>query len=118
MDIIQILKIVVALMTIATGLLALVRPRSVTGFIGLNPEGVRGLSEIRAVFGGLPIGIGLAPLLLTTTASYEMLGIGYLAIGVTRTFSIFYDKSYAQSNIISVVIEYIFGVLLLLQTSN
>ena len=109
----MILKIIAALATVATGLLAFVKPTATYGFIGLNANGVRGVSEIRAIFGGLFIGLGLAPFFLGATA-YQMLGIGYLAIAVARAFSIVFDKSYAQSNIISLVIEIVLGAILIL----
>jgi hypothetical protein len=92
-------------------LLALVRPAAAFGFIGLKPDGVRGISEIRAIFGGLFIGLGLAPLFLGPTA-YLMLGIAYLAIALARAVSILFDRSYAQSNIISLVIEIVLGAIL------
>jgi uncharacterized membrane protein len=108
-----ILKIIAALATVATGLLALVKPSAAYGFTGLNANGVRGVSEIRAIFGGLFIGLGLAPFFLGATA-YQMLGIGYLAIAAARAFSIVFDKSYAQSNIISLVIEIVLGAILII----
>jgi hypothetical protein len=40
------------------------------------------------------IALGLAPLFLDATA-YRMLGIGYLAIAVTRAFSVVFDQSFA-----------------------
>ncbi len=113
MNFFMVLKIIAALATVATGLLALVKPSSAYGFTGLNAAGVRGVSEIRAVFGGLFIGLGFAPFILGAPA-YTMLGIGYLAIAVARTFSIFFDKSYAQSNIISLGIEIVLGLILVL----
>ena len=79
MSFLFVLKVIAALATAATGLLALVKPSAAYGFTGLNASGVRGVSEIRAVFGGLFIGLGLAPLFLNP-AAYQMLGIGYLAI--------------------------------------
>ena len=109
----MILKIIAALATVATGVLAFVKPTATYGFIGLNANGVRGVSEIRAIFGGLFIGLGLAPMFLGATA-YQMLGIGYLAIAVARAFSIVFDKSYAQSNIISLVIEIVLGAILII----
>jgi hypothetical protein len=112
-NILQILKIIACLATAATGLLALVKPEATYGFIGLTANGVRGVSEIRAIFGGLFIALGLAPLFLGATA-YRMLGIGYLAIAIARTFSIFFDKSFAQSNWISLAIEIVFGIILVL----
>ena len=73
----------VALATVATGLLALVKPTAVYGFTGLTANGVRGVSEIRAIFGGLLTALGFAPLFLGPVA-YQMLGIGYLGIAVAR----------------------------------
>ena len=113
MDILTILKIIAALATAATGLLAFFKPSAAYGFIGLNADGARGVSEIRSIFGGLFIALGIAPLFLGTTA-YLMLGIGYLAIAVARTISIVFDKSYAQSNIISLIIEIILGIILVI----
>lgn len=113
MNIWMILKIIAALATAATGVLALVKPSATYAFIGLNPNGVRGVSEIRSIFGGLFIALGLAPLFLGA-AAFQMLGIGYLAIAAARALSVVFDKSYAQSNLISLVIEIVFGALLVL----
>jgi hypothetical protein len=107
------LKIIAALATAATGLLALIKPSATYGFIGLNASGVRGVSEIRSIFGGLFIGLGIAPLFLGVVA-YQMLGIGYLAIAAARTFSIVFDQSTAQSNWISLVIEIVLGLILVI----
>jgi hypothetical protein len=104
---------IAALATAATGLLALVKPGAAYGFTGLNPAGPRGVSEIRAIFGGLFIGLGLAPLFLGD-AAYTMLGIGYLAVAAARLISIIVDRSYARSNWISLGIEIVFGVILVL----
>lgn len=114
MPLLTILKIAAAVLTIATGLLGLIRPRAITGFIGLEAPGARGISELRGVFGGLFIGMGLAPLLYATPETYRMLGLAYLAIGIARTFSIVYDRSTERSNLISLAVEYVFAILLLL----
>jgi hypothetical protein len=100
MEILRILKTIAALGTTATGLLALVKPDAVYSFTGLAASGPRGISEIRAIFGGLFIALGVIPLFLGTPG-YRMLGAGYLAIAAVRLFSMFFDQSYAQSNIIS-----------------
>lgn len=113
MNILMILKIVAALATIATGLLALVKPAAVHGFTGLSADGPRGVSEIRSIFGGLFIGLGVVPFILGTSA-YVTLGYGYLAIALARLFSIMFDRSYAQSNWLSLGIEIILGVILIL----
>jgi hypothetical protein len=113
MNILMVLKIIAALATAATGLLALIKPDATYGFIGLMANGVRGVSEIRAIFGGLFIALGIVPLFLGPVA-YQMLGITYLAIAAARVFSIVFDKSYAQSNLISLVIEILLGAILVI----
>lgn len=113
MTFLMVLKIIAAVGTAATGLLALIKPDAVYGFTGLLANGARGVSEIRSIFGGLFIGLGIAPLILKGN-TYRMLGIGYLAIAVARLFSMFFDKSFDSSNIISLAIEIVFGVILIL----
>jgi hypothetical protein len=109
----QIIKIIAVLLTIATGGLSLFKPMSTPGFTGLEPVGGRGISEIRSVLGGLFIGLGLAALALGGNA-YQMLGWGYLSIAIVRMVSIFVDKSPVKSNWISLGIEILFGVALVL----
>jgi hypothetical protein len=112
--IIRILQIIAAVGTIATGFISLIWPRSVRGFTGLNAEGGRGITEIRAVLGGFFVALGAAPLILNATAAYQMLGIAYLVVAVTRAVSMFVDQSVVQSNIISLAVEIVFGVILIL----
>ena len=111
MKILMVLKCIAALGTAITGVLALVKPDAVYGFTGLSADGMRGVSEIRSIFGGLFIGLGIAPFFLGAS-TYRMLGIGYLAIAAARVFSILFDQSYAQSNLISLGIEIVLGVIL------
>lgn len=113
MTLLMVLKIIAATGTAVTGLLALVKPDAVYGFTGLKANGARGISEIRSIFGGLFIALGVAPLLLGGE-TYTMLGIAYLAIAAARLFSMIFDKSYDRSNIISLVIEVVFGVILVI----
>jgi hypothetical protein len=86
----------------------------VQGFTGLEAVGGRGITEIRAILGGLFIGLGGAVLYFNKPETYQMLGITYLVIAVVRTISMFADKSVVQSNIVSIVFEVVFGILLML----
>lgn len=113
MNVLQILQIVAALATAATGLFSMLAPTKLTGFTGLQPVGGRGITELRAVLGGLFIALGIAPLFLGAPA-YLMLGIGYLAIGAVRAVSMVIDRSVVQSNVISLITEIILGVILIL----
>jgi hypothetical protein len=115
-----VLKIIAAVGTAGTGFLALFKPTSVYEFTGLVAQGARGISEIRAIFGGLFIALGAAPFIFGINGdkgqvAFQMLGIGYLAIALVRLVSIFLDKSTASSNWISLAIEIVFGVILVLR---
>jgi hypothetical protein len=114
MNILMVLKIIAALATAATGVLALVKPTAIYGFTGLVAEGARGISEIRAIFGGLFIALGIAPFIFGEVA-YQVLGFGYLIIAAVRLVSIFLDQSTASSNLISLAIEIIFGIILIIR---
>jgi len=113
MSILEILKVVAALATAAAGVFVLLAPRKTVGVTGLEPIGGRGISELRAVLGGLFIALGLAPLFLGP-AAYFMLGIGYLAIAAVRAVSMVVDRSVVQSNVISLISEIVLGVVLVL----
>lgn len=114
MNILKLLQLIAVLLTIVTGLVSLLAPRSVQGFTGLTASGGRGITEIRSILGGLFIGLGLAVLVLGTREVYQALGVMYLAIAAVRVVSIFVDKSSVQSNWISVATEIVLGIILVL----
>jgi len=115
MNMLMILKIACAVVTIAVGALSVVRPTSVYEFTGLQAAGPRGITEIRAILGAVFIGLGIAPLLLgLNPVAFRVAGITYLVVGLVRLVSMFSDRSVVQSNWISLGFEAVFGVILLL----
>jgi len=111
---ILILKFIACAATVATGLLALIKPTAIYGFTGMRAEGPRGITEIRSIFGALFIALGLVPILIRDDKLFAMLGIVYLAIAIVRAVSMFLDKSVEKSNIISLVTEVVLGIILVL----
>lgn len=110
----EILKIIGCVLTALVGVYALFKPNSTVGFTGLAPEGARGVTEIRVVFGVFFIVLGLFPILVGNAIAYQMLGYGYLLVGIARIISIFVDKSSNTSNWQSVAFEIVFGTILIL----
>jgi len=111
MDILQIFKIIAAAATAAIGLLAFLMPTRIDGFTGLKGDSPRAVSEIRSVVGGLFLTLGLLPFFLP--GAYLFLGITYLGIAAARAFSILADRSYAPSNLISLLSEIILAAILI-----
>ena len=110
----QILKIIGGIATIITGVVSLFWPLKVPGFTGLEPNGGRGITEIRTILGALFVGLGTAVLFYRSPEAFMILGITYLAMALVRGISIFVDRSAISSNIISFVVELVFGILLVL----
>jgi hypothetical protein len=111
---IQILKIIAAAATVLTGIVSLFWPLKVPGFTGLEPQGGRGISEIRTILGALFIGFGAAVIYFNIPETYAVLGITYLVMALVRGISILVDKSPVSSNIISFVVELVLGIVLVL----
>jgi hypothetical protein len=112
--VIQYLQYFTAVATILTGVVSLVWPLQVRGFTGLEVSGGRGVTEIRSILGAFFIGLGAAALYFNMPETYAMLGITYIVVALVRGISMFVDKSVVSSNIISVVVEIVFGVILVL----
>lgn len=106
------LQIIAAVGTILTGLFSLLKPGDIKGFTGVRAEGARGVTEIRAVFGGVFIALGVLPFFVPS--AYFVLGATYLTIGLIRAVSMFLDKSVERSNVVSLAVEIVFGVILCL----
>ena len=110
---IQALQVIGCILTATVGGMALLAPERITGFTGLAPQGGRGITEIRAVVGGVFLALGILPFILGE-AAYTILGITYLVLAAIRLPSIFIDKSGTQSNWISLLFEVVFGIILVL----
>jgi len=101
----RLLRFVVLAATVASGLVLVVKPESVSGFTGLAPDAARGITEIRAAMGGVFIALGVAPLVLRRPAE-RVLGLVSLALAAVRAPFMFADGSAAeQSNWISLAFE-------------
>lgn len=114
MTLLKFVQFIAILGTLITGLYALFFPSNIEGFTGLHPVGGRGVTEIRAILGGVFIGLALAAYFLDHSVSFPMLGITYLVIAAIRTISTFLDRSLTSSNMVSIAVEVLFGVILIL----
>jgi len=110
----QILKYVINIATVFTGVVSLLWPLKVQEFTGLTATGGRGITEIRTILGALFVGLGIASQVYNQKETYAMLGITYLAMALVRGISIVADKSAVSSNIISFATELVFGLILMM----
>jgi len=112
--VLQYIRYFINFATVLTGVVSLFWPLKVQEFTGLTANGGRGITEIRTILGALFVALGVAAQLYNMPQTYGMLGIMYLGMAVVRTISIVIDKSAVSSNIISAVVELVFGLILVI----
>ncbi|MFM8267199.1 MAG: DUF4345 family protein [Ilumatobacteraceae bacterium] len=103
-----------AAISIAAGILGLVLARPVSRAIGLHIPGPLGLSEVRATYGGLFIGAGLAVVLIGNRDGALVLGAAWAGAFLARALSFMIDRSRTKENIAGLTIEATIALLLLL----
>jgi hypothetical protein len=113
MELTKLLPIIGALITTGLGVMALVSPKIASKFTNMSPEGLIGLSEIRATYGGFFIALGASCLYLQADTTYFIAGISWIGAAFGRTFSVFVDKSTGMKNFGGIVFESVIGITLL-----
>lgn len=99
--------------TFLFGIGACLQPMKVSKLIALTPFGERGVSEIRATYGGWMLGLSGFALWVQSPLVFQCLAAGWLGAAVFRTISFAVDKSYSPRNLRFVIIEIIIGIFLL-----
>ena len=87
----EILKIIMAILNVAFGILVIWQPQRVAEASSFELIGARGVAEMRVGFGGFFLGMGLAALILNSDPAYQLFGLGYLAAFGVRVLSLFID---------------------------
>lgn len=103
-----------AIISMVAGCLGLVWPKQVSRTIGLQIPGRLGTSEVRATYGGLFIGAGLAVTLIASSDAAFVLGAAWAGAFIARAVSFVIDKSRTKENIAGLLIEAVMAVLLIL----
>ena len=109
----QVLKYFVNIATVITGIVSLFWPQKVKDFTGLTANGGRGITEIRTILGALFVALGFTAQIYNTPQTNGMLGFAYLGMAFVRGISVILDKSAVSSNIISLVVELVFGLIMI-----
>jgi hypothetical protein len=99
--------------TLALGLLGLVAPRRAAALLGLVPEGLLGLSELRATYGGLFAALGAFTLLAQDQVAFALLGAAWLGAAAARLGSAWLDRSRETRNYAGAIVEGSLAILLL-----
>jgi hypothetical protein len=103
-----------AIVTMGLGLLGLFFPASAASFASIIPDGERGLSEIRATYGGLFLAMGLCAVIAQSSDVFRVVGVAWLGAAGGRAFSVVRDHSRSGANLGGIVMEALIGLSMLL----
>jgi hypothetical protein len=102
-----------SLITLALGVFGLFWPLSAARLVGLEPDGERGISEIRATYGGIFLAIGIFATIAQTSDIFRVVGVGWCGAAAARSFSYVRDNSRSPSNLGAIVFEAFVGISML-----
>ena len=107
------LPLVGAVLMIIAGLVGLIRPALMIDPLGINTSSAKGMSEVRAIFGGINLGGGLAALVLQDPNVCLALGIAWLGATLARFYSMAVDGTTLRDSIPALIVDGGLTVLLL-----
>jgi hypothetical protein len=102
-----------ALITAALGMFGLFFPLAAAGLVGIEPVDERGISEIRATYGGIFLAIGIFATINQTPDVFRIVAVGWIGAGAARSFSYVRDNSRSATNLATIVIEIAVGMSML-----
>jgi hypothetical protein len=100
--------------TFGLGVFGLFWPKAAATMVGIVPEGERGLSEVRATYGGFFLAMGLYATIWQSNEVFRGLGLAWLAAAAARAFSFVKDDSRSGANVGGIVMEAAIGASLLI----
>jgi hypothetical protein len=108
------LNTIASFVCIALGLLGMLAPHFVAEMVGIMADDPRGATEVRATYGGLFLGVGLAAFLAQDRAAFVTLGCGWFGAAAARVFGMYRDGSMSGLNVGGVVMEAVIGTMFLI----
>jgi len=102
-----------ALVTLGLGVFGLFSPHGVAQFVGIQPDGERGVSEIRATYGGLFLALGLFAIVVQNSEVFRAVGIAWIGAASARSYSYVRDNSRSGANLGAIVMEAVIGLSML-----
>ena len=107
----EMLQTIASMITILLGIAALISPREIARLVNIKPDGLTGIAEIRATYGGFFCGLGVSALYFNNHIVFTAFGVAWLSAAFGRIISIIGDRSMDLKNIAGVLFESAIGLL-------
>lgn len=110
----SIINLIGAIITFAFGVLAIIRPKYFAKLVALVPHKERGITEIRAIYGGVSCGLPLFALWSQTSIAFQAIASIWFGAALIRGIFMIVDKSVSKSHLRILFVELVCGTLLLI----
>lgn len=99
------------LITVALGMLGAFAPQKAALLVSIEPKGRTGVSEVRATYGGLFLGMGLTGFVLQDKAAFAVAAACWCGAAALRIISVFLDQNFSAKNLRAIGVEGLIGAL-------
>ncbi len=114
MTLVTLFHIYAVVITIKNGLFSALKLGWIKNKSGMETANPRATTEMRAAWGGLLLGLGIAGLVFPIPEVYKTIGIVYVVRNVIRGVSMLVEKSIDRATIQEITYEVILAILLFL----
>ena len=114
MNLISLFRIYAIVITLKNGVFSGLRLRGLEPRLGMETFSPRAKTEVRTMWGGLYLGMGIAGLVFPSPEVYKMIGIAYMVSNVIRGLSMMFGKSVDRAGLQRMSYEIILAVFLFL----
>ncbi|MEO1162246.1 MAG: DUF4345 family protein [Chloroflexota bacterium] len=106
------LKNLTALASVIFGIVALFQPQATASAASLKADTAKGIAEIRASWGGLFIGLGLAVIIIGTPEAFQVFAAAYAMTAIVRLITWVLDTSIiSRTGIIILTFEVVSAII-------
>lgn len=114
MNLVNLFHIYAVVITLKNGLFSTLKPSWIKNASLVSPTTPRAKTEVRSVWGGLYLGLGIAGLAFPIPEVYRTIAIVYITSSLVRTASMMVSKSFTKSIFQTITYELILSGFLFL----
>ena len=112
MNLVMLFHLYAVVITLKNGLFSALKLGWIKNKSGIETSSPRATTEMRALWGGLLLGLGIAGLVFPTPEVYKTIGIVYVVRNVIRGVSMVVEKSTDRAALQGISYEVILAILL------
>jgi hypothetical protein len=107
----ELLTLVGTVASLALGMLGLVNPKAALRLVGLQlvPGLAHSISEVRATYGGIFVGMSLYALLSQEPHAFLAVAAAWIMAALARTLSALFENAITPANIGGIIVELAIG---------